>query len=140
MNRVLRVREAFFWNGTEMIDIGGLVPDGESNGWAVNANGWVTGWAKTEGGAKHAFLWDGTEMIDLGAIIGSYDYSVGWWISEDGMILGQSTGSDGHTHIVSWTSIPPVPALQPTWLFVLASTLLALGLVGIAAGRRRGAV
>ena len=66
-------------------------------------------------------------MIDLGAIASTYNYSAAWWIDDGGTILGQSTGSDGQTHIVSWTLIP-----EPT-----TAALLALGLVGIAAGWRR---
>ncbi len=118
---------AFLWKGDSMIPIPAIVHNGETNGNAVNSSGWVTGWARTASGGSHAFVWDGTTTVDLGALSSGYDYSEGWWISEDGRILGHSTGSDGQMHIVSWTVVPEPASLS----------LSGVAFAALAAMRRR---
>ena len=66
------MRHAVLWDPvTGKTDLGTLGGD-ESDAWAVNERGQVTGAAATASGERHAFLWDPvTGMTDLGTLGGN---------------------------------------------------------------------
>lgn len=111
------VRRAFLWTaGGGMSDLGTL-GGRNSSAYAVNEDGYVTGWSDTADGERHVFLWHASTGIqDLGTLggpiaeawgIGSggvVGYSLDandalqgmwWWHSGDAWPFGQPLGGDG---------------------------------------------
>jgi probable HAF family extracellular repeat protein len=63
-----------------------------SNAYAINSNGDVTGVYRTSGGADHAFIYTQSGgFLDLGTLLGGN--SVGRDINDDGFVVGQTDGT-----------------------------------------------
>ncbi|KPK80712.1 MAG: hypothetical protein AMJ81_11530, partial [Phycisphaerae bacterium SM23_33] len=92
----LDVYHAFFYDGTEMADIGTLEGDVHSFGLAINASDHVVGISgdspgELELGVGTAFLWDGETMRPLGTLPGQSS-SIAYDINDSGVIVGSSGG------------------------------------------------
>jgi probable HAF family extracellular repeat protein len=98
------------------------------------------------GSTDVAYMWDAVQGVRTiqDILVNEYGLDLGGWeltqangISADGhTIVGLGRNPSGSWE--AWIAIlpQPVPALQPIGVLGLASLLLALGLVGLAAGRR----
>ena len=74
--QVVRTTRAFLWETGLMQDIGNLFdghPYVDSYAQAINENGQVVGFTRSESGPYHAFLWSGGIMQDLGTLEGLHD-------------------------------------------------------------------
>lgn len=90
-------------------DLGALVANQASQGWAINAIGQVTGSSTTANGGKHAFrttatgtLFDGT-ATDLGVLPGN-DSTTGTAINSSGQVVGYADYGSGITHAFRTTA------------------------------------
>jgi len=100
------IQHAFLYAGGVMRDLGTLSrPSGDSEGYAINDHGDVTGTARTSCffneclGPLHAFLYTNGSMQDLGTLgevdeIG-YTLSYGYGINNTGQVVGTSTNTPG---------------------------------------------
>lgn len=97
---------AYMWQGTDSKDLGTL--DDYTNSWArgINIHGQVVGdsnngpFGPNDPIIGMAFLWQNDEMISLGTLGGSYSVASG--ISDNGQIVGTSTGIDGMYRAFLW--------------------------------------
>ena len=81
---------AALWNGG-LQDLGTL-GGAYSSGYAINANGWVTGYSSLPGETDyHAFLWNGTSLQDIGTLGGNYSF--GFAVNASGQVTGYAFGA-----------------------------------------------
>jgi probable HAF family extracellular repeat protein len=98
---------AFFYSNGTMTDIGTLAGDGGlSDGYAINANGHITGTSFVNDAngqylSSHAFLYDGTTMRDLDELGGALSYSAGAGINRFDDVVGLFQNIDPVTGNVS---------------------------------------
>lgn len=87
--------------GGQMIDLGTLPGDLQSQATAINDSGQIVG-RSFEGGLTHAFLYSNGQMTDLGTLPGG-TYSVANGINASGQIVGSSNtpNSGGHAFLYS---------------------------------------
>jgi probable HAF family extracellular repeat protein len=83
---------AFLYSKGHMLDLGTLPSGTQSEGFAVNSSGQVTGWAEVQDApnffSQHAFLYSDGKMQDLGALPGgSSSFGVG---INDGLSRGRN--------------------------------------------------
>ena len=128
------VFHAFLYSNGTMQDLGTLGgSDSQANG--INDSGEVVGESDTTNdSAQHAFLYSNGSMTDLNSLISP---SSGWTlldataVNDNGQIAGYGVNPEGNDEAFLLTpnsnSVPLPPALL----------LLAPGLVGLAAARRR---
>ncbi len=93
---------AFFWDGTQMNDLGHL-GGGMSFGWGLNNLGRVAGDSNDANGNTLAFVWNGSTMQSIGTLGGSYSSAIG--INDSGHATGESDLSDDvdtETHAFYW--------------------------------------
>jgi probable HAF family extracellular repeat protein len=75
------------------VNLGGLMPDGGGEAFAINDAGWVVGHSYTFDGLSfwtHAFVWDGVGMADLGTFGGPTGYSRANDINSENLVVGQA--------------------------------------------------
>lgn len=87
--------------GATVVPLGGLggISSGAS---AVNANGWVVGWATLGNKLAHAVLWEPTSRaFNLGTLGGKQSGANG--INVEGDIVGEAQTTWGDYHAVLWT-------------------------------------
>lgn len=77
---------------TSMGTLGGT----QSEGWAINNNGQVTGWANTAGEAQDAFIYSNGIMTNLGTLGGPI--SIGMGINDSGQVSGSAQLADDSWH------------------------------------------
>jgi probable HAF family extracellular repeat protein len=83
-----------------LVGLGGI--DNGAN--AVNANGWVVGWATLANKLQHAVLWEGNNgPFDLGTL-GGKESSAGA-VNAEGDVAGQAQTASGAWHAVLWTHL-----------------------------------
>ncbi len=92
---------AFRYSGATLTDLGTL-GGLNSQGFAINASGQVTGNAQTSGAATHAVRWTGATATDLLAPTGYYTYGLA--INTSGQVAGYAANiTSGVLRAVSWT-------------------------------------
>lgn len=89
----------------------GTLGGNESTGWAINNQGWVTGWAENASGYDRAFIYDGNSMQDLGTLGGRSSYGRG--INDAGWVTGNAytAGYDSHAFIYDGNSMQDLGTL-----------------------------
>ena len=88
-------QRAFVWTpGAGIKELPGLVPNQPAGARAVNADGWVAGWARAADGQSHAVKWSPKGVVrDLGTVVaGGYSSATG--INRSGQVTG--TASDAY--------------------------------------------
>lgn len=117
-------------NNTILTDLGTLTGGNSSRANALNELGQVVGWSASSVGNR-AFLYESGAMTDLNSLI---DPTTGWvlkeasGINESGQIVGWGL-HNGQTRAFLITAVPEASTYS--------MMLVGLGLVGIAAARRR---
>jgi probable HAF family extracellular repeat protein len=139
-------KEAFRWDvGADgiahtpddvMIGLGDLAGGiFSSQAYAISADGSVVVGRGNSASGDEAFIWDATNgvrelhqvLVDLGLDLSGWTLTEATAISDDGLtMVGYGTNPSGNTE--AWIATIPEPS---------TALLVALGLVGIAAGRRR---
>lgn len=101
---------AFLYTNNRMLDLGTLPSGTNSEGFAVNSSGQVTGWSDVpdpEHGSttQHAFLYSHGEMQDLGTLPGgtsSFGTGInnGWrkWKNNEPQVTGYANSASGNIH------------------------------------------
>ncbi len=92
--------DAFTFDEATMVGLGHLPGGRYTDGTAINASGWVTGFSEVSrddsGVNYHAFLHDGNSMRDLGTLGGAESF--GNDLNASGWVTGWSVGVDGQGH------------------------------------------
>lgn len=94
--------DAVIWSGGGTLDLSTMVGS-QSNGAAINDNGWVTGDLYPDvlhSPVAHAFLWNGAAMQDLGTLGGGNSHGVA--INANGWTTGYSDTADSGFHAYLW--------------------------------------
>jgi len=98
--------DAFLWSSSNgMQDLGTLPGDDLSIGFYISDTGEIVGssW-NTQTQTGHGFVWtQSSGMVDLGTLIGSSGYSDADAITTNGVIVGESSTSNGGVDAVIWT-------------------------------------
>ncbi|MEV0675541.1 hypothetical protein AB0I60_03365 [Actinosynnema sp. NPDC050436] len=92
------VRKATVWRAGRQVVLN--VP-GPAEALAINDAGDIVGFSSATG-QQRAFLWRNGRVTDLGTLGGAYSVPVA--INNKGVVIGQSTASDGTTRAVKWTT------------------------------------
>jgi probable HAF family extracellular repeat protein len=90
---------AFLWADGVMTDLGTLGA-GQSEAWAINNAGQITGYSGTPQG-EHAFLWEDGTMTDLGTLGGKESFA--YAINNRGQMVGASYTASHEEHACLWS-------------------------------------
>lgn len=132
--------QAFLYREGQFLNIA-LAGAATSSGYAINSLGYVVGYYKTstaQTAPSTAFLYANGETIALNSLLApdsGWDLREAWGINDRGDIAGYGiyTDLDGNRYGRAFLLAAPVPEAS-TWAMMLAG----LGVLGAAAGRRRG--
>jgi probable HAF family extracellular repeat protein len=130
----------FVWSAAGgLLDIGVVPGAGESQAWAINNAGVVTG--NSDGVPlfpPRAFRWSlATGIEDLGSLTPDFAHSsFGSALNEAGVIAGESDTPDYHRHAFTWTRTGGLVDIEP--LTTYDSLVVAVGAKGEVAGNYVG--
>jgi probable HAF family extracellular repeat protein len=126
---------AFLHDGTRMIDLGALLPEGESFATGINNAGQVVGTVQAED-ERLTFVWRDGKMI---VYRGGQGLHLVNRINDAGQVIGAIRGTRMEAAVLSASAMPQEPpgVMRPL-MTALAGALLAAGIVIVWRRRYRG--
>lgn len=91
---------AVTWVDGVATDLGAI--DGDSAAWAVNNSGQMVGWSDAGVSPRTAMLWEQGGQTDIGADMGAVGVSIGWDITDNGLVTGQASINGGFAQGYVW--------------------------------------